>query len=255
MDHTRILLLIRENLYKQVVQSFATPITQSTGTSPTEKGEHPHKAFLKKLPLPHTSSLPNSTDKCPNPVEWAFGKCVLETATSPVEKYFSCFNKAQASEMAQKGRLVLYDSFLSTKKSYARLIKCCILLKFFTAVNKRLSCLVLVIRAQCPPTFSLLPFSNISQTPGGDHRIPDVHSFGTTPQDTWARKFWKSIGNQLVCVNHRVCLQNKVSWSGSPSASEENYSPRSRAIVSPQLTGRTFAVVLRKHISAFCFCG
>lgn len=66
---SEILLLIRENLYKQVVQSFATPITQSTGTSPTEKGEHPHKAFLKKLPLPHTSSLPNSTDKCPNPVE------------------------------------------------------------------------------------------------------------------------------------------------------------------------------------------
>lgn len=90
------------------------------------------------------------------------GKCVLETATSPVEKYFSCFNKAQAPEMVQKERLVLYDSFLSTKKSYARLIKCCILLKFFTAVNKRLSCLVLVIRAQCPPTFSLLPFSNMS---------------------------------------------------------------------------------------------
>lgn len=39
---------------KEVVQSLVTPIAQSTGTSPTEKGEHPQQAFFEEaITAPH----------------------------------------------------------------------------------------------------------------------------------------------------------------------------------------------------------
>lgn len=81
---------------KEVLQSFVTPIAQLTGTPWTERGEDLYEAFVKQAPTSQPSPLPDNVDKRSSPADSALGRDVLQTASSPVGKYCSCFKKAQA---------------------------------------------------------------------------------------------------------------------------------------------------------------
>ena len=84
---------------KEALQSFVTPIAQLTGTPWTERGENLYKAFAKQAPASQPSPLPDNMDKRSSPADSTLGRDVLQTASSPVGKYCSCFKKAQASGM------------------------------------------------------------------------------------------------------------------------------------------------------------